>query len=266
MSFICALLVAISFTFAFAACSPGNADSGVGADYYLSLASDNWQVFNSKESIPDELLFKVAGENEYKLTVELEEGEQFTVNKVNSTERIGFGQLFTVAEELVSGENGSAKVARGGTFDIYYNAVDNALMYSYTAPAPLPVSGVQLDKNELSLEINATATLVATVQPENAENKSVTWSSSDDSVVAVTQDGAITAVSYGTATITATTVQNSYTATCASFILAHRRNQHAILSANHRGRGRHLRNQRRGRRCHCQRFESGAGCSQSRFG
>ena len=219
MLIFCVLLLAVSLAFAFVACSPGNEEGN--ADYYLSMASGNWQTFSSKESIPENLHFKSQGNEVYKLSINLAEGELFTINKLNSNEKYGYEQLFTVAEDLTSGENGSVRVAHGGAFDLFYNAVENVITYSYHAPAPSPVSGVMLDKKELSMELNSTAQLVATVQPDNAENKSVTWSSSDDGIVAVTQDGAITAVGYGTATITVTTVQNSYTTTCAVTVLKH---------------------------------------------
>ena len=224
MLLFCISLLAISLACAFAACGGGRNPSTDDAEYYLSLASDNWQVFNSKESIPDRLHFQSEGESEYKLTIELDEGEQFTVNKLNSDEKIGYDKIFTTADDLTSGENGSIKVAHGGTFVLFYNNSEDTLSYSYSAEAPEPpepVSGVQLDKVELSMELNATAKLEATVLPQNAENKLVSWASSNDEIVSVEQDGTITAVGYGTATITVTTAQNSCTATCNVTVVRH---------------------------------------------
>ena len=74
------------------------------------------------------------------------------------------------------------------------------------------VTGVTLDKTEAALtEAGATVTLVATVVPENATDKTVTWSTSDDKVATVV-DGVVTAVANGKATITATVGEK--TATC----------------------------------------------------
>lgn len=221
MLLFCISLLAISLACAFVACGGGRNPSTDDAEYYLSLASDNWQVFNSKESIPDRLHFQSEGESEYKLAIELDEGEQFTVNKLNSDEKIGYDKVFTTADDLTSGENGSIKVAHGGTFVLSYNNSEDTLSYSYSAEAPEPVSSVQLDKVELSMELNATAKLEATVLPQNAENKLVSWASSNDAVVSVEQDGTITAVGYGTATITVTTAQNSCTATCNVTVVRH---------------------------------------------
>ena len=75
------------------------------------------------------------------------------------------------------------------------------------------VTGVTLDKTELTLALGETATLVATVAPEDAVDKSLTWAS-DGKAVSVDSLGVIKADTVGTATITVTTVDGGYTATC----------------------------------------------------
>ena len=81
--------------------------------------------------------------------------------------------------------------------------------------ATVSVTGVSLDKTELSLTVGDTETLTATVAPANAANQSVTWASSAPSVATVDAAGKVTAVGAGTATITVTTVDGGFTATCA---------------------------------------------------
>ena len=76
------------------------------------------------------------------------------------------------------------------------------------------VTGVTLSQTELTLYTGGTATLTATVEPSDATDKTVTWSSSDKAVATVDGSGNVTAVSPGTATITATTTDGSKTATC----------------------------------------------------
>ena len=84
-------------------------------------------------------------------------------------------------------------------------------LYS-AAPAVVEVASVTLDKTEATLtEAGATVTLVATVAPEEATDKTVTWSTSDDKVATVV-DGVVTAVANGKATITAKAGEK--TATC----------------------------------------------------
>jgi hypothetical protein len=77
------------------------------------------------------------------------------------------------------------------------------------------VTGVKLDKTELSIDAEDQATLTATVMPADATNKAVTWSSSNESVVRINVNGIITAIKIGTATITCTTGDGAKTATCA---------------------------------------------------
>lgn len=76
------------------------------------------------------------------------------------------------------------------------------------------VESVSLDKTSATLEVGETETLVATVLPANATNKNVTWST-DAPTVATVDNGTVTAVGAGNATITVTTVDGSKTATCA---------------------------------------------------
>jgi|GEM_PF-3323999 len=77
-----------------------------------------------------------------------------------------------------------------------------------------PVSNLSLNKTVATLEINKTEQLTATVSPENASNKNVSWSSSNTSVAEVSQTGLVTAKSAGTATITVTTEDGKFTANC----------------------------------------------------
>ncbi|MCR5464773.1 MAG: Ig-like domain-containing protein [Bacteroidales bacterium] len=79
---------------------------------------------------------------------------------------------------------------------------------------PTPVSGVTVNRTSLTLTIEGSAILVATVSPEDAANKKVVWSSSDESIVKVDQNGEVTAVKTGTAKVTATTEDGGKTATC----------------------------------------------------
>ncbi len=82
-----------------------------------------------------------------------------------------------------------------------------------TIPRTINVTGVTLNKATLALSPTETETLVATVLPNNADTKTVTWSS-DAEAVATVEDGVVTAVSDGTATITVTTTDGNFTAEC----------------------------------------------------
>lgn len=73
------------------------------------------------------------------------------------------------------------------------------------------VTGISLDKTEMTLVLGQTGTLTPTVLPEDATDKTVTWSSSDETVATVA-DGVVTPVAEGTAIITAKA--GEFTATC----------------------------------------------------
>lgn len=79
--------------------------------------------------------------------------------------------------------------------------------------ANVSVTGVTLDKSELTLGIGQVYALNPTIAPSNATNKNVTWSS-DNTAVATVTDGVIHAVSEGTANITVTTVDGGKTSLC----------------------------------------------------
>lgn len=82
-------------------------------------------------------------------------------------------------------------------------------------PEIVPVSQITLNKAEISISVGNSETLTATVAPENAANKALTWASSDEDVATVAPDGTVTAVKAGAATITATATDGSgKSATC----------------------------------------------------
>lgn len=81
------------------------------------------------------------------------------------------------------------------------------------AVAAIPVTGIKLDKSQMTLEIEKTGTLHATITPEKASDDTFLWAS-DNEAVATVKDGTVTAVGTGTAAITATTKDGGFTATC----------------------------------------------------
>ncbi len=79
---------------------------------------------------------------------------------------------------------------------------------------PVNVTGVSLNKSVLSLKTGEAETLIATISPDKATNKTVAWKSSDNDVAAVDNTGKVTAIKEGTATITATTEDGNFSASC----------------------------------------------------
>ena len=82
------------------------------------------------------------------------------------------------------------------------------------------VTDVTLDKTELTLTEGETETLTATVRPDNADNRKVTWSSDKTEIATVDGAGRVTAVKAGEAVVTVTTEDGGRTATCAVTVKA----------------------------------------------
>lgn len=78
----------------------------------------------------------------------------------------------------------------------------------------IPVTGVTLDKETAEMEIGDRMTLVATVLPENASNKTVTWTADKNNVVTVDSNGVVKAIGSGRVTVTATTNDGHFVASC----------------------------------------------------
>ncbi|MDR2562178.1 MAG: Ig-like domain-containing protein [Holophagales bacterium] len=105
-------------------------------------------------------------------------------------------------------------VSAGTTVITVATNVGNKMATCLVTVNPVSPSSVSLNKTTITLSVGSNETLVATVSPSNAANKSVTWTSSNPSVATVS-NGVVTGVTAGTATITVATVDGNKTATCA---------------------------------------------------
>ena len=111
-------------------------------------------------------------------------------------------------------QSGTVTAKKAGTATITATADGKSATCTVTVTAAtVPVTGVTLNKTSTSLYVGDTETLTATVQPGNASNQTVTWSTSDASVATV-ENGVVRATGRGTATITVTTEDGEKTATC----------------------------------------------------
>lgn len=142
---------------------------------------------------------------------------------IRETGKTVSGSVFSNAVQVVSLGNNAYQVSTKEDFDnknftllytknlIGFKAETNPGGGGSTT---VSVSSVSLDKTELTLPRLDSYTLVATVGPSDASDKSVTWKSSDESIATVDANGKVTAVKVGKATITVTTVDGGKTATC----------------------------------------------------
>ena len=112
-------------------------------------------------------------------------------------------------------QDGEVTAVAEGTATVTVATEDGELMAECKVIVRIPVQSVSLDKTTLQLPIGEKYLFTATIVPENATNSKMTWTSSDDEVVTVTDEGEITAIKAGAATITVTTEDGGKTAECA---------------------------------------------------
>jgi len=102
------------------------------------------------------------------------------------------------------------------TRDGFSGQLISAPTAAITEPAPgtVSVTGVELNKNAVTIIEGYTETLVPTVSPSNATNQYLMWESSDELIATVDDNGTVTAVAQGTATITVVTDDGDFEDTC----------------------------------------------------
>ena len=120
---------------------------------------------------------------------------------------------------------GTPTTAEKSTFTVTatnaYGSASREFTLTISAPTTIPVTGVLLDQNALTLTEGDTVQLTATVEPADATNQGVTWESSDTSIATVSEDGTVTAISAGTVTITATAKDGSGVSASCSVTVTH---------------------------------------------
>ncbi len=127
--------------------------------------------------------------------------------------------IFIVDENDTSVAELSGATTYGGSWNYFHedSTFDTTpgTVYEVKNEEKVAVTGVTLDKTALTLAIGGTDTLTATIAPVEASNKEITWASSNTNVATINANtGKVTAVGAGTADITVTTADGSFTATC----------------------------------------------------
>lgn len=122
----------------------------------------------------------------------------------------------TLQEDITIGEGESLTIGDGASLDTNGKLTVNGGTLNGTPSGDVTykVTGVSLNKTELPLFTGESEQLTATVKPDNATNKTVTWESSNTAVATVDESGNVAAVAAGEATITVKTADGGHTATC----------------------------------------------------
>ena len=131
-----------------------------------------------------------------------------TASNKNVTWSTSSGNVATV------NSSGLVTAVGNGTATITASTVSGGYSDTCAVTVSTPVTGVSLSSASLTINKGGTHQLTTTVSPETASNKTVSWSTSNPAVASVSQTGLITAIGGGSADITVTTVDGSYSAQC----------------------------------------------------
>ena len=117
-------------------------------------------------------------------------------------------EVATVSNGIVKGVSEGETTITATTRDGNYSAQCEVKVYMNH------VSGITLDSDTTNIGVGATKPITANIAPENATEKDIEWKSSNTSVATVDSNGNVTGISIGSATITATTKDGDYSASC----------------------------------------------------
>lgn len=117
-------------------------------------------------------------------------------------------------------ESGIVTAVKAG--EVYIKAEPEEGIYTDSCKVVViqPVKGISLDKSSLKLKVGFGYALKTIFSPTDSTLKKVKWTSSDEKVAKVNENGAVSALSSGTATITATSVSGSFTSKCTVTVVA----------------------------------------------
>lgn len=160
-----------------------------------------WEEDNFKWYVDGKFFFKVTRDQWYSVAAP---------NNPNAP----FDQPFYIIMNLAIGGHFDGGLAPDpsdipATMQVDYVRVYNPGGSGGENPGNVPVTGVTLDQTSAQIEVDQQIQLNATVAPANATNKQVTWTVSNAGIASVNQQGKVTGLAPGTATVTATTVDGN---------------------------------------------------------
>ena len=144
-----------------------------------------------------------------------------TVRPYNATNQsvkwLASNDNITVSNGTVTAKSTGRAVVTVQTDDGGYTATCDVTIQK-KVPEIVPVTGVELNKSQMTLEVDSSVTLIATVKPSTATNQSVKWSVNNSNVIV--QNGTVTAKTVGTSIVTVTTNDGNHKAQCTVEVMA----------------------------------------------
>lgn len=154
--------------------------------------------------------------NKTSTTIAIGDSETLTVTYTPSDANTGKAITSWVSsdEAVATVNNGTITGVAAGTATITATSQGGFTASCTVTVQAVAVTGVTLNKTTLTLKEEGFETLTPTIAPSNATNKAVTWTSSAPTIATVDANGKVTGVAEGQATITVTTQDGNYTASC----------------------------------------------------
>ena len=188
------------------------------ADFNLSCFSTSSvyeQVVDTYDNV--EVINPVSGVTLDKSDVELLVGQTLNLNATVAPANATCKDIIWSSNnpDYVSvDENGKVTALNGGRATITATTKDNAFVANCVVNSIVPVEGISLGYNEVEAYVDEEFTMYYTFVPENPTDIEVTWSSSNENVATVSEDGTVKILSEGTATITVTTNDGGFKDSC----------------------------------------------------
>ncbi len=180
-------------------------DGSKTATCYVTVTAKTIEVNNV--GLDKSEMEMVTGDSyQFTVTIKPDNASDKTLSWSSSDENVATvdntGKVTAVSEGKVTITVKTSNPAQSASCDITVKA------------ASIPVTGVNIDSWIINLGVNETAAIAYTIQPDDATNKEVTFSSDNTDVVAVDSEGTLVGVSSGSAKVTVTTVDGGYSSVC----------------------------------------------------
>ncbi|WP_455626833.1 Ig-like domain-containing protein [Parabacteroides johnsonii] len=148
--------------------------------------------------------------------------QPYYIQESNSFNLVGTFTPFTAGNDVYEmNEEGNAFVRNDACIPPFEAYLQAKIESSSSIPVVLfvPISGIHLAPSTVTVEEDKTIQLSATIFPENATNKNVVWTSSNERAATVSSSGMVRGVKEGTTTITVRTEEGGFTAVCAVTVI-----------------------------------------------
>ena len=175
---------------------------GVAGTYAETFANEN-----SIQFVDQQIKATAASLDKTELTINKGAAAQLnlSVTPENFTDIVDWKSTDT--NIVTVSDNGVVKAVGVGTATVKVTVGDVSASCKVTVLQP--VTGINLNKSSLTMDALGTFQMTASVYPDSANDKRITWSSSDPAIASVDENGLVTALKKGTATITAAAMDGS---------------------------------------------------------